>query len=166
VTELALVVPEVLKNKSIPNWKKFVYMERLLEGHYFWATASIMIAILGWLPLIFGGDRFGESVLAVNLPAMTRLLMSVATFFLIFSMYVNIVLLPPRPARYPKWKYINMLLQWAFSPIVSSVFGSAPAIDAQTRLMFGKYMEFWVTPKVRKFQAINAQAEPEPQKVK
>ncbi len=155
VTEISMVMPEALKNKKIPGWKKFLYMERLIEGHYFWATASIMIAILGWLPLIFGGDRFGESVLAVNLPAMTRTLMSIATFFLLFSVYVSFILLPKRPARYPRIKYLAMILQWAFSPIVSSVFGSAPAIDAQTRLMFGKYMEFWVTPKVRKFEAIN-----------
>lgn len=150
VTEIAMTLPEVLKNKLIPRWKKFIYMERLIEGHYFWATASIMIAILGWLPLIFGGDRFGQTVLAVNLPFLTRVIMTIATFFLIFSVYVNLVLLPPRPARYGKWRWINMVAQWFFSPIVSSVFGSMPAIDAQTRLMFGKYMEFWVTPKIRK----------------
>jgi hypothetical protein len=154
VTEISYVMPEVIKNKKIPRWKKFLWMERLIEGHYFWATASIMIAILGWLPLIFGGNNFGESVLAVNLPAMTRALMSIATFFLIFSMYINIVLLPKRPDRYPKWKYIAMVVQWVFSPIVSSVFGSAPAIDAQTRLMFGKYMGFWVTPKIRKVETV------------
>jgi hypothetical protein len=155
VTEISLVWPEAFKNPRIPGWKKFIYMYRLLEGHYFWATASIMIAILGWLPLIFGGDRFGESVLAVNLPTMTRALMSIATFFLIFSMYINMVLLPKRPARYPKHKTLAMILQWVFSPIVSSVFGSAPAIDAQTRLMLGKYMEFWVTPKIRKHDVID-----------
>jgi len=44
-----------------------------------------------------------------------------------------------------------MLGQWIFSPIVSSIFGSFPALDAMTRLMLGKYMEsFWVTPKIRK----------------
>lgn len=161
VTEISMVLPEVVKNKKIPRWKKFLYMERLFEGHYFWATASIMIAILGWLPLIFGGDRFGDSVLAVNLPTMTRLLMSVATFFLIFSMYINMVLLPKRPGRYSKWKSWGMIFQWVLSPIVSSAFGSAPAIDAQTRLMFGKYMEFWVTPKIRKYDVIN-HAHPEP----
>ena len=155
VTEISLVLPEALKNKKIPRWKKFVYMERLIEGHYFWATTSIMLAVLGWLPLIFGGDRFGDSVLAVNLPVLTRTLMTVATGFLVFSMYINMVLLPKRPERYSKWKTFSMLLQWVFSPIASSLFGSAPAIDAQTRLMFGKYMEFWVTPKVRKYDIIN-----------
>ena len=155
VTEISLVLPEALKNKHIPRWKKFIYMERLIEGHYFWATTSIMLLVLGWLPLIFGGDRFGDSVLAVNLPTLTRFLMTIATGFLVFSMYINMVLLPKRPVRYSKWKTFTMLLQWVFSPIASTVFGSAPAIDAQTRLMLGKYMEFWVTPKVRKFDVIN-----------
>lgn len=150
VTEISMSIPEVLRNKKIPLWKRLVWSERLIEGHYFWATASIMIAILGWLPLIFGGSHFGTTVVALNLPIMTRAIMSVATFFLIFSMYVNMVLLPPRPKGYPWWKTVSMIVQWVFSPIVSSVFGSLPSIDAQTRLMFGKYMEFWVTPKVRK----------------
>ncbi|MBI4049664.1 MAG: glycosyltransferase family 2 protein [Candidatus Doudnabacteria bacterium] len=150
VTEMSLVFPEFFKSNKIPLWKRLLYAERLLEGHYFWATASIMIAVLGWLPLIFGGDRFGQTVLAVNLPFLTRIIMSIATFFLIFSVYVNLVLLPPKPSQYSRWKYFSMIFQWIFAPIVSSVFGSAPAIDAQTRLMFGKYMEFFITPKHRK----------------
>ena len=152
VTEIPMIYPELFKNKKIPLWKRFVWGERLLEGHYFWATASIMIALLGWLPLIFGGDRFGTTVLALNLPVLTRAIMSIATFFLIFSMYVSLVLLPPRPKEYSRWKSLSMVWQWIFSPIVSSVFGSMPAIDAQTRMMFGKYMEFFVTPKIRKHE--------------
>jgi cellulose synthase/poly-beta-1,6-N-acetylglucosamine synthase-like glycosyltransferase len=150
VTEISMVLPEFFRNKKIPLWKRIIWGERLIEGHYFWATASIMIALLGWMPLYLGGARFGTTVVAVNLPIMTRAIMSIATFFLIFSMYVNMVLLPPKPKGYPWWKSVSMIIQWVFSPIVSSVFGSLPAIDAQTRLMFGKYMEFWVTPKVRK----------------
>lgn len=150
VTEISLVFPEFFRNKLIPLWKRLLYAERLIEGHYFWATASIVIALLGWLPLFFGGDKFGQTVLAVNLPFLTKTIMLIATFFLIFSMYINMVLLPPRPAGYSRLKTVYMLLQWIFAPVVSSVFGSFPAIDAQTRLMFGRYMEFWVTPKIRR----------------
>jgi cellulose synthase/poly-beta-1,6-N-acetylglucosamine synthase-like glycosyltransferase len=150
--QISLVFPQFYHNKAIPTWKKLLYGYRMVEGYYFWATASIMIAILGWLPLLLGGDRFGESVLAINLPFLTRLIMTIATFFLLFSVYINLVMLPKRPARYSRWKHAGMIFQWALSPIVSSVFGSAPAVDAQTRLMLGKYMEFWVTPKIRKFE--------------
>lgn len=155
VTEISMLFPALMRNNRIPLWKKLLYGERLVEGHYFWATASIMIAILGWLPLIFGGPRFGETVLAVNLPFLTRTIMTIATFFLIFSVYINLVLLPPKPQRYSKWKYGAMVAQWVFTPIVSSVFGSMPAIDAQTRLMFAQYMEFFVTPKHRKHHAVS-----------
>jgi cellulose synthase/poly-beta-1,6-N-acetylglucosamine synthase-like glycosyltransferase len=150
--QISIVWPQFARNKKMPLWKKLLYGYRMVEGYYFWATASIMIALLGWLPLIFGGDRFGTTVLALNLPLMTRTIMSIATFFLIFSVYVSLVLLPKRPAGYSRWKSFSMIWQWIFSPIVSSVFGSLPAIDAQTRLMFGKYMEFWVTPKFRKHE--------------
>lgn len=150
VTEISMLFPEFLRNKKIPLWKKLLYGARLVEGHYFWATAAIMIAILGWMPLILGGSRFDGTVVALNLPFITRVIMTTATFFLIFSMYINWVLLPPRPAKHSKWSTVFMILQWVFTPIVSSLFGSLPAIDAQTRLMFGKYMEFFVTPKHRK----------------
>lgn len=139
-----------VKGRPIPFWKKFIYIERELEGKYFWATASIMIAGLGWLPLLFGGSRFEQTVFAVNLPLLTRLIMQIATVFLIFSVYINMVMLPPRPRKYSRWRTASMILQWVFVPIVSTIFGSLPAIDAQTRLMLGRYMEFWVTPKARK----------------
>lgn len=136
--------------RPIPFWKKALYIERMLESFYFRATASITIAILGWLPLILGGERFSEQVLAFNLPLWTRIIMQIATAFLVFSVYINMVIIPPRPLKYSRWRTMSMIAQWIFVPIVSTVFGSIPAIDSQTRLMFGRYMGFWVTPKARK----------------
>lgn len=139
-----------LKDRLIPWWKKFIYIERMAEGYYFWATASIMIAILGWLPLLLGGGKLSEDVLLFNLPLLTRSMMQIATIFLIISVYINMVMIPPRPPQFSKWRSFNMIFQWVFVPLVSTIFGSAPAIDAQTRMMFGRYLGFWVTPKARK----------------
>jgi len=143
------LVPGLLRSQA-PFWDRMYKLWQYVEGDYNWATASIVISSLGYLPLIIGGNRFGQTVVAQNLPFATKLIMDVATFFLIFSVYINMVLLPPRPAKYSRWRTASMYLQWVFVPIISVVFGSLPAIESQTRLMLGRYMEFWVTPKVRK----------------
>ena len=145
------LIPSLLMSKA-PLWDRLYKLFQYVEGNFNWATASILISSMVWLPLFFGGDGFLESIVAFNLPATTKMLMTVATFFLIFSVYINLVLLPPRPSKYGWTRSVMMYLQWLMVPIVSVVFGSIPAIEAQTRLMMGWYMEFWVTPKARKGQ--------------
>lgn len=143
------LLPQMLKLKA-PLWDKLYKLFQYVEGNFNWATASIMISTLGWLPLMIGGPEFKDSVEALNLPLFTKTLMNIALFFLIFSVYINMVLLPPRPAKYGKSKSLMMYLQWFLVPLASVIFGSLPAVEAQTRLMLGKYLEFWVTPKARK----------------
>ena len=142
------LVPKLLYLDA-PFWDRMYKLFQYVEGNFNWATASIMISLLGWLPLFIGGDDFYSSVVAFNLPFVTKVLMNIALFFLIFSVYINMILLPPRPAKYGVWRSIMMYLQWFLVPIASILFGSLPAVEAQTRLMFGKYLEFWVTPKAR-----------------
>ncbi len=143
------LVPALLRSKA-PFVDRMYKLFQYVEGNFNWATASLLISILGWLPLFLGGPEFQQTVVAYNLPTATRTLMTIATAFLIFSVYINLILLPPRPKKYGWGKSVMMYLQWFLVPITSVVFGSLPAIEAQTRLMMGWYLEFWVTPKARK----------------
>ena len=143
------LIPQLLKLKA-PFWDKIYKLYQYIEGNFNWATASILISSLGWMPLFIGGGAFQQSVVAFNLPFATKTLMTIATCFLIFSVYINFILLPDRPKRYSVSRSIFMYLQWFLVPLTSVIFGILPAIEAQTRLMFGWYLEFWVTPKSRK----------------
>ncbi len=143
------LIPALLKSKA-PFYDRMYKLWQYVEGNFNWATASILITMLGWLPLFFGGREFLDTVVAFNLPLATKILMNIATGFLIFSVYINLILLPPRPKKYGRMRSIMMYLQWFLVPFTSVIFGSLPAIESQTRLMMGWYLEFWVTPKARK----------------
>ena len=151
IENFPVIMRAIFPNKKIGTIKKFKVGFEILEGHHSWATASFILAILGWLPLIIGGDEFNQSVLAHNLPSMTRLLMNLAMLGLIVSLSLSFLLMPPKPEKYSKWKYLYMVLQWVLVPITAPILGSIPAIDSQTRILLGKYFgEFWVTEKIRK----------------
>ena len=137
-------------NKKIAFKQKFRYIFNQFEGMYSWATAPILILIFGRLPLWLSAKQIKTSVIAQNAPFIMERLMQIAMFGLILSMILYVLLLPKRPDKQPKAKFIIMILQWLLLPISMIVVGSFPAIDAQTRLMLGKYLGFWVTEKERK----------------
>lgn len=138
-------------DKKIKLSKKIRAGFEMLEGHWSWATSAFILAILGWLPVIIGGSEFNQSVIAHNLPFITRYLMTLATAGLVISMFLSFSLLPPRPAKYSKKRYVYMFLQWFLAPIIAPTLGAVPAVESQTRMMIKKYFgEFWVTEKMKK----------------
>ena len=140
----------IKKKDELPKRKVFNKIFVQIYGFHSWATNALIIAVIGWMPIILGGEQFSGTVVSGNLPAITRGLMTLAMIGLVFSAIVSTLLLPPRPKKYRLHKSVVMVLQWIILPISIIVFGSIPAIESQTRLMLGKYLGFWVTPKSRK----------------
>ncbi len=138
------------ENTTIPFKRKFHYVFTILEGMYSWATVPILITILGRLPLAVADDAVLETALAQNLPFILERLLNIALIGLVIMASLSYTMLPKRPKDFPLWKVPSIFLQWIFFPITMVVFGSVPAIEAQTRLMLGKYLGFFVTPKSRK----------------
>jgi len=141
------IVYHFTKNKSIPLKKRISIA--LLQGEGYWSlvTNPIMLFILGWAPIFLGTREFHETVLSYELPIMVRNLLIVAMLGLVVSSIISLSLTPPRPAGQSRFRYIVMALQWIMVPMTMIVFSAIPGLDAQTRLMFGRYMGFWVTPK-------------------
>ena len=138
-----------LKNKKIPLRDKLRHTYIILDGFWVWATSALLIFFLGWLPLILGSEDFQTSLLSYNLPRFTSYIMTLAMLGMLVSAIVSLQLLPPRPKKVSRWKSLSMVLQWFLLPFTLIVFGSFPALEAQTRLLFGKYLGFWVTEKAR-----------------
>jgi hypothetical protein len=138
-----------IKNRKIPLKKLISPGGAIFEGHWSWATNSIIIFLLGWLPTVLGGARFSQTLISYNLPIFASRILTLGMIGLLISAYLSIMLLPPRPPAYGKIKYLFFLIEWFLLPIIMIFFTSLPAIEAQTRWMFGKYLGFWPTPKIR-----------------
>lgn len=148
VSEVPFFLFASLKTKTVPLIKKIQMGINLIEGHLTWATSPILIFLLGWLPIILGGENFTNTLMAHNLPKITSTIMTIAMLGLTGSIYVSMLLIPKQ--KQSKIKYLFMILEWALIPFVMIFFSALPALHAQAHLLFKKYMGFWVTPKVRK----------------
>jgi len=137
------------KHKNIPLWKKIKWVFVEWEGKWSWSLAAIIITILGRLPLMLADTQVKTTLLAHSAPLALQWLMSIATIGLIFSAILSTAMLPPRPAKHHWLMQVVMVLQWVLFPASMLIFGAIPATEAQTRLMLGKYLGFWVTEKKR-----------------
>jgi hypothetical protein len=99
---------------------------------------------------MFSGREFSHSIFYYSAPRITGIIFTLASFGLLNCILLSILLLPKKKIRHGILKRIGHALEWLLVPPISVFLSAIPALDAQTRLMLGKYMEFWVTVKKRK----------------
>jgi cellulose synthase/poly-beta-1,6-N-acetylglucosamine synthase-like glycosyltransferase len=146
------LVVNFMKNASIPLRKKISTVWILAEGMYTWATAPILMFLLGWLPLLVARLSDRQEAVFQNAPHTLEIIMTFAMLGVLASAAMSLPLLPTRPAHRSKYQQAVMLLQWLLLPFTFVLFGALPAVEAQTRLALGgkARLGFWVTPKERK----------------
>jgi Ca2+/Na+ antiporter len=144
-----LIFNYIKRRSKMPLGKSLRHIWIQIYGFHSWATSALIIAVVGWLPMLLGGDKFNVNVMALNLPVVTRNLMTVAMLGLIVSAVISSLLLSKRPKNYGFFDNIKLFFEWIFIPVSIIIFGAIPCFDAQIRLMLGRYMGFWVTPKSR-----------------
>lgn len=149
VENFCYIIFHFTKNKKIPLRKRLLIGFQQAEGYWSLVTNPIMLFILGWAPIFLGTQEFHQTVLSYNLPIMVRDLLILAMFGLVISSIISLTMLPPRPKEKSRLKYVVLAVQWILVPATMIIFSAIPGLDSQTRLMLGKYMGFWVTPKTR-----------------
>ncbi len=149
VSDFPYVVKNSVKNTNIPWSNKLLQMGRLFEGHLSWATAPLILTFAAWAPLYLNSS-FNKQALAHQLPIVASNILTLATVGLFSTIWISFIMMPKRPAHQKWYKAFFMLAQWVLVPITAIVFGAFAAISAQTRLMFGRYLGFYVTEKAVK----------------
>lgn len=135
------------RKRNVPFWPGFVWFVRALDGYVTAASASIIIAVGAWVPLLLNSHAYRD-IIAHQLPDMVSRIQQIALLGIVVMVYLSFKLLPPRPERYKRTRTFWMLAQWLIMPLTAIGFLSFAALNAQARLLFARYLvKFDVTNK-------------------
>lgn len=144
-------VPRVLKNyflhPEIPFWDRTFRLAVLLEQHIVWPTNWFILTLGSTVPPLLN-PRFAKTVLGYSLGSISSTILTICAVFLLVIIFLDLKMKPPRPKEFARWKTPTLYLQWLTLPIVSFFLSALPGLDAHTRLMLGKRLEYRVTEKV------------------
>ncbi len=151
ITDIPYYIHNAIQHSEIPFGRRVRRLADLWLDHINWAIAPFVMIFGSNLPLViswqFGAGRFASTTLGQNLPIYASVLLTLAFCCLLVLIYVEDRICPPRPASWGIWQRLASRLQWLLLPLVGLVFSNLPALDAQTRLMTGHYLEYRVTEK-------------------
>ncbi len=145
-SDFPYAVISAIRDRRIPWREKALHLTRFLEGHVTWATAPILITFVGWLPLLLS-PSFRETLFGQTLAPTASAILTLALVGIIVTIFISILLLPPKPSGYREHHRLLHIAQWVLMPLTTILFSSLPAIESQTRLIFGRSLDFRVTPK-------------------
>lgn len=135
------------RHRNVPFFEGFARFARLVDSHITLATMAILITFGGWVPLIVNPEA-SRDIAAHLLPTVVSYVQMIAMIGLFITILLMLKMLPPRPARYRRRRTILMVLQWVLMPVTSICYSATASLNAQTRLMLGKYLDkFDVTDK-------------------
>ncbi len=150
VENFPLVMRAFLQSSKIPLYQKLRHGFKLFEGHVSWATLGFLLTLIGWVPVLFARREFASSVVYYNVPQISNTIFNLAGLCLFISILLSLALLPKTTIRYSFLMKSFHAFEWLLLPFALPLLSALPALDAQTRLMRAKYLEFWVTDKHRK----------------
>lgn len=147
VSDLPFVIRNYFINKDIPFWDKTFRLINLLEQHILWPTNWFILTVWSSIPPIIN-PYFARTILGHSLSQISSAILTLCAIFMLVIVFLDIKMKPQRPANYSKWKLSFQFLQWLSLPLVSFFLSALPGLDAHTRLLIGKRLEYRVTEKI------------------
>lgn len=141
------IIKNYLTTPGVPFLDKTMRLIYVLWSHFLWPVNWFIITVGLTLPTLIN-PRFGRTTLGYTVPKLSSYVLTVALVFLVVMIIFDNIYKPKRPKDFPLWRAILMPLEFLLMPVAGFFFSALPGLDAHTRLMLGKYIEYKVTEKV------------------
>ena len=147
ITDVPYVLARLFKHPEIPLWLRIRRFMNLFLNHLNWIFLPLLLMFGASVPIWVSVD-FSLTDLGQALWTYSGILLSTTLSTVFFFLYFEIRMLPPKPKEWPLWKKAAVHLQYFAYPMVGLVLSVLPALEAHTRLLLGRYLEYRVTEKV------------------
>ena len=143
----AYIIRQYVLAERVPFWDKTIRVLKVIEDHFLWPVNWFVITVSAMLPPLLN-EEFNRTMIGKTLPQVTSLLLTIAMVSMVTIIVIDALNRPPHPKKRTLASYIFQPLEFLILPISGFFFNALPGIDAHTRLMLGKYIEYRVTEKV------------------
>ncbi|OGV91448.1 hypothetical protein A2783_01435 [Microgenomates group bacterium RIFCSPHIGHO2_01_FULL_45_11] len=147
VSDDAYIIKRWLTVPDLPFWDKTLRVIRVLENHFLWPVNWFAITLGALLPPLLNPD-FARTSLGKTLPQVSSAILTLSLISLVIILLIDAKNRPPRPHQISLVKRLLQPFEFVLLPLVGLFFNALPGIDAHTRLMLGRYIEYRVTEKM------------------
>jgi cellulose synthase/poly-beta-1,6-N-acetylglucosamine synthase-like glycosyltransferase len=144
-TDVPYVTVRMLEHPEIPLRLRARRYMNLVFNHLTWTTLPMLLFFGGALPAMIDLD-YSLSNEATAIGIATASILTLTLLNTVRLIQVDAAMCP-KPAGWPWWRRRYSDLQLFLYPIVGLALSVIPALEAQTRLMFGAYLEYTITEK-------------------
>lgn len=147
VSDDSYIIKQYILAEDIPFMDKTIRVIKTIEDHFLWPVNWFAITISAFFPPLLN-PAFNRTILGKTLPQITSNLLTASLISMVVIFVIDALNRPQRPHKRSILSYILQPIEFLLLPVVGFFFSALPGIDAHTRLMLGKYIEYRVTEKV------------------
>lgn len=147
VSDDAYIIRQYVLTEGVPFWDKTIRVLKVVEDHFLWPVNWFAITVSAMLPPLLN-QEFNRTILGKTLPQVTSALLTISLISMLTIFIIDSRNRPKQEGKRSLLSYIMQPLEFLLIPVAGFFFSALPGIDAHTRLMLGKYMEYKVTEKV------------------
>jgi hypothetical protein len=147
VSDDAYIIKQWILADGVPFWDKTIRVLKTIEDHFLWPVNWFAVTLGAMLPPLLNQD-FNRTILGKTLPQVSSAILTISLISLLVIFIVDARSRPPRPEKTSIFKRLLQPLEFVMLPVIGFFFSALPGLDAHTRLMLGKYIEYRVTEKV------------------
>jgi cellulose synthase/poly-beta-1,6-N-acetylglucosamine synthase-like glycosyltransferase len=141
------IIKNYLLTPGVPFWDKTMRLIYALWSHFMWPVNWFIITLGLTIPSLLN-PAFARTTLGYTVPKLSSYVLTLALVFLVIMIIIDNIYKPKRPKEVPVWRALLTPLEFVLMPVAGFFFSALPSLDAHTRLMLGKYLEYKVTEKV------------------